>query len=335
MTTAEELPARLQAVLADTLTLDVSDVTVQNLRPLKRGFRRATWAFDAITPHGRGSLILTMELVQRNPLYPSPELQARAQIVARAGGVPVPRVVAADDSPEKLGGPFVITEMVRGETEHADIVRRLDSGGRHAGGRAQLLRQCASVLSRIHRIETTDPEKARQDRLKLFRPSLDAFDDVPATFEWAYRWLVAHQPSPSPAVVVHGDYRIGNLIVDGLRMTAVIDWEWMHVGEATEDLAWFCDRAWRFGAPASMAAGGLGSIESFLSAYEEASETKVDRVAFAWWRVMVSLLRGITSCSEAAGGLANRNPAMKTAIAGRRLCEIEWDLLNLIEEADS
>jgi hypothetical protein len=63
---------------------------------------------------------------------------------------------------------------------------------------------------------------------------------------------------------------MGNLIVDGSALAAVLDWELVHIGDIHEDLAWFCIRAWRFGAPASLAAGGLGSIPDFITAYEQA-----------------------------------------------------------------
>ena len=53
-------------------------------------------------------------------------------------------------------------------------------------------------------------------------------------------------------------------------LAAVLDWEAVHIGDIHEDLAWFCVRAWRFGAPAGVAAGGLGSVEEFVSAYEQA-----------------------------------------------------------------
>ena len=75
-------------------------------------------------------------------------------------------------------------------------------------------------------------------RLSNCRKQLDAPGISTATFEWAYRWLIAHQPPESPPVLVHGDYRMGNLLVDGCDLTAVLDWEWVHVGEASEDLAW-------------------------------------------------------------------------------------------------
>ena len=134
--------------------------------------------------------------------------------------------------------------------------------------RAALLRQCAQALAAIHRADANDPGLTHEDQLVEWRERLDAMGDTTATFEWGFRWLAARKPDPSPTVLVHGDFRMGNLIVDGSDLAAVLDWELVHVGHAYEDLAWFCIRAWRFGAPASLGAGGLGSIESFLLAYE-------------------------------------------------------------------
>jgi aminoglycoside phosphotransferase (APT) family kinase protein len=87
--------------------------------------------------------------------------------------------------------------------------------------------------------------------------------DTTATFEWAFRWLELNRPPPTDLVLVHGDFRMGNLIIDVGRgnaesasLAAVLDWELTHTGQAVEDLAWFCIRAWRFGAPSELGAGG-------------------------------------------------------------------------------
>ena len=106
------------------------------------------------------------------------------------------------------------------------------------------------------------------DQLAGWRDRLDEMGDTTATFEWALRWLAANRPPPSPHAA--GARRLPNGQPDRRRrgLAAVLDWELVHIGEVYEDLAWFCIRAWRFGAPASLAAGGLGSVEDFLAAYE-------------------------------------------------------------------
>ena len=334
MTIPEGLADRLPAVLAPPLRLDPADITIDNLRVLRLTMRRTTWAFDAVTPSYRRPLILYQGRTGQDGS--SFKLQATTQVHAAALGVPVPRFLAGNDTDDGLGFPFLINEMVKGESDYSRIVDQLDRADPQ-DGRARLLRQCGYALAAIHRIDASTPQEPRQHRLMGCRFRLDALDRPGATFEWVYRWLTTHEPPPAPPVLVHGDYSMANLLVDGTDLTGVIDWEWVRIGEANEDLAWFCARPWRFGEPASLGAGGLGSIESFLHAYQEASGTTVDQVGFHWWRVMGTLIRGITLRDQAEEWLRGvqlsreDSHATQLALTGRQVCEAEWDLLNLIE----
>jgi aminoglycoside phosphotransferase (APT) family kinase protein len=323
VTAAEQLHSRLPAVLRPALG---AEAAIDNLRVLTGGASRSTWAFDAITPDRRQSLIL--RIGPPDDVHAGMELEARVQAAAAAAGAPVPRILVADNSAAALGNPFLICDEVKGETIVRRIERRLDEAGR-----ARLLRQCAQALAAIHRADPQDPDLTFEDQLAHWRSRLDAMSDTTATFEWAFRWLAAHRPPPSPALLVHGDYRMGNLIVDGSDLAAVLDWELVHVGQACEDLAWFCIRAWRFGAPASRGAGGLGSIENFLCAYEETSGTSVDRVGFHWWLVLATLRWGVICRYQAQRHLSGQVRSVELAAIGRRVCETEWDLLNLLDGA--
>jgi aminoglycoside phosphotransferase (APT) family kinase protein len=322
-TAVERLRDSLPAVLHPAL----GRVTIDNLRALTGGASRSTWAFDAVAPAGRRSLIL--RIGPPDDLHAPMELEARVQRAAAAAGAPVPHILVADNSPAALGNPFLICDEIKGETIVRRIERRLDDPGRQ-----HLLRQCAQALAAIHRADAHDPELKAQDQLVQWRERLDAMGDTTATFEWAFRWLAAHRPAPSPVHLVHGDYRMGNLIVDGSALAAVLDWELVHIGEMYEDLAWFCIRAWRFGAPASRGAGGLGSIDSFLDAYEHAGEAAVDRLTFHWWLVLATLRWGIICRYQAQRHLSGQTRSVELATIGRRVCETEWDLLDLLDVAD-
>jgi aminoglycoside phosphotransferase (APT) family kinase protein len=331
----EALASKLASKLATVLTpaFDTS-VTIDNLRALTGGASRTTWAFDAVTDAQRRSLILRTG--PPDDVHAGMELEARTQAAAAAAGAPVPHILVADDSVAALGNPFLICDEIKGETIVRRIQRQLDAADGQAG-RAGLLRQCAQALAAIHRADPHIPGLTHEDQLVEWRERLDAMNDTTATFEWTFRWLEANRPQksqksqPSAAVLVHGDYRMGNLIVDGCDLAAVLDWELVHLGEAYEDLAWFCIRAWRFGAPASLGAGGLGSIESFLRAYEGASGTTVDRVAFHWWLVLATLRWGVICRYQAERHLSAEFRSVELAAIGRRMCETEWDLLNLLE----
>lgn len=330
MTADPGLLPKLTGVLASVLG---AGTAVENLRALTGGASRTTWAFDAVTGGERRALIL--RIGPPDDVHAGMELEARAQAAAAAAGAPVPHVLIADDSAAALGNPFLICDEIKGETIVRRIQRQLDAGGHGYEARIGLLHQCARALAAIHRADPDLPGLTQEDQLAQWRERLDAVGDTTATFEWAFRWLAARRPPSSARVLVHGDFRMGNLIVDGSDLAAVLDWELVHAGQAYEDLAWFCIRAWRFGAPASLGAGGLGSIESFLRAYEEAGGARVDRAAFHWWRVLATLRWGVICRYQAERHLSGQSRSVELATIGRRVCETEWDLLDLLEGPQS
>lgn len=320
----EELAPTLAAVLAPSL----GEVRVDNLRVLTGGASRATWAFDAAT--GSGSRPLILRIGPPDELHADMELEAAALTRAGAEGAPVPAVLVASNSGAALGNPFLICDFIGGETIVRRIQRAIDDASRDS-----LLMQCANALVAIHRADPNGIGLTAADPLEEWHAQLDEMGDTTATFEWAFRWLAANRPPASPKVLVHGDFRMGNLIVDTdarpARLAAVLDWELTHSGEVYEDLAWFCIRAWRFGAPRSLGAGGLGSIENLLRAYEAASGSTLDRAAMHWWLVLSTLRWGVICRYQAQRHLSGQTPSVELAAIGRRVCETEFDLLTLLE----
>ncbi len=321
--TADQLTDRLADVLAPVL----GPVTVEGLRALTGGASRVTWAFDAVTGTGqRRSLILRTGPTEE--LHASMELEAHAQRAAGQAGAPVPNVLVADDSAAALGNPYLICDLIEGETVVRRIERQLDGPGRE-----QLLRQCAQALAAIHRADPGGAVLTADDQLSACRAQLDALPDTTAVFEWALRRLAADRPPPVPTQLVHGDFRMGNLMVSGDGdLAAVLDWELVHLGDGLEDLAWFCLRAWRFGAPLERAAGGLGSVDAFLAAYEQASGgCAVDPDRFDWWLLLGTLRWGIICRYQAQRHLSGQTRSVELATIGRRVSETEWDVLRLLD----
>jgi aminoglycoside phosphotransferase (APT) family kinase protein len=311
----DELAAVLQPVLGD--------VTIENLHALTGGASRTTWAFDAISDQRRALILRTGP---PDDVHAGMELEAAVQQRAAAAGAPVPHIVAAENSPATLGNPYLICDAIAGETIVRKIHRGLDDASR-----ARLLQQCAQALAAIHRADPDGIGLTESDQLTEWRNRLDEMGDTTATFEWAFRWLDRHRPTPSKQVLVHGDFRMGNLIVDESGLAAVLDWELVHTGEAYEDLAWFCIRAWRFGAPEHLGAGGLGSVESFLSAYEATADVALDRDVFRWWLSVATLRWGVICRFQAERHLSGQTPSVELAAIGRRVAETEWDVLDLLE----
>jgi aminoglycoside phosphotransferase (APT) family kinase protein len=322
--TPEELAPALASVLAPSL----GDVRVDNLRVLTGGASRATWAFDAVTD--RVSRALILRIGPPDEIHAGMELEAAALTRAAAAGAPVPHVLVADDSEAALGNPYLVCDFIGGETIVRRIQRALDDTSR-----ASLVTQCASALAAIHRADPSGIGLTASEPLDDWHAQLEEMGDTTATFEWAFRWLAANRPPASPNMLVHGDFRMGNLIIDTdtdpARLAAVLDWELTHLGEVYEDLAWFCIRAWRFGAPKELGAGGLGSIDDFLAAYERASDTALDRTAMHWWLILSTLRWGVICRYQAERHLSGQTRSVELAAIGRRVSETEFDLLNLLE----
>ncbi|MGV0747774.1 phosphotransferase family protein [Mycolicibacter minnesotensis] len=312
--------------LADVLTPVLGPVAVEGLRALTGGASRITWAFDVVAgDRERRSLILRTGPLEE--LYASMELEAQAQRAAGQAGAPVPNVLVADNSPAALGNPYLICDLIDGETVVRRIERQLDDAGRD-----QLLRQCAQALGAIHRADPSGVALSAEDQLSACRAQLDAMPDTTAAFEWAFRRLAADRPPPVPTQLVHGDFRMGNLMVSGDGdLAAVLDWELVHLGDGCEDLAWFCLRAWRFGAPLERAAGGLGDIDAFLAAYAQASGHRVDPKRFDWWLLLGTLRWGIICRYQAQRHLSGQTRSVELATIGRRVSESEWDVLRLLD----
>jgi aminoglycoside phosphotransferase (APT) family kinase protein len=293
---------------------------VEGLERLSGGASRETWAFRA----GGRELILRRDPPRRLSEYGSMRLEAAAIRACTGAGLAVPEVVVVDDG-ERLGTPGLVMTRVPGET----VARRILREPALAPARRVLVGQLASFLAGLHGLgPDAVPGLPETDPLAYLGEMYDDVEDVSPTFDAAFRWLERHRPDRSPTTIVHGDFRLGNVIVgeDGLR--AVLDWELVHVGDPLEDLAWLCVKAWRFGA--RPAAAGVGTVEELLSAYEAASGRPVDRDGFHWWLVEKTLQWGTICMKQAAAHLTGAARSVELAAIGRRVAEQEWDLLELL-----
>ncbi len=315
------LGAQLSAVLAPALG---EGVEIAELTRLPGGASRETWSFVARRGPGESR---RMVLRRDPPGAPSSGVRLEAALLAGAAraGVPVPNVVAAGDEHAGLASSFVVMDFVEGET----IPRRILRDTELESARAGLAGQCGRTLAAVHRIPLAEvPGLPGGDPLESLRAVLDRLGQPHPAFELAFRWLGETRPPRSAPVVVHGDFRNGNLIVgpDGLR--AVLDWELAHAGDALEDLGWLCVKAWRFGAP--LPVGGFGTTEQLVDAYESASGRTVDPQALRWWEVLGTLRWGIICIVQAVTHTSGAVRSVELAAIGRRVCEVEWDLLQLL-----
>src|SRR5690606_2244787 len=119
-----------------------------------------------------------------------------------------------------------------------------------------------------------------------------SFDQPQPVFEFGLRWLRQNAPDPMPLVLVHGDFRNGNFVVNENGIAAVLDWELAHLGDPAEDLGWLCVRSWRFGKPENEV-GGFGSLDDLLRAYEQNGGVPLDPQRVRYWQAFGTLRWGI------------------------------------------
>jgi len=318
-----------------------TSVTIDNLKRMPGGASREMWSFDAGISDGRTETHRALVLRRDPGAHRIDTSRAHEFAVLRAAyedGVPVPEVLWLSDDPAVLGAAFFIMERIEGET----LARRLLRDDTYANARQAMPAQLASILAQIHRI---DPVRHKLDFLALLGENaamtevlrfqqtfgLLAMEPHPG-FELAFRYLLARVPQTPRTTLVHGDYRIGNVIFGPEGVRSILDWELAHLGDPMEDLGWICVRAWRFGADAKPM-GGLGSREQFFDEYEKASGLPVDPEAVRFWEVFGNLRWGIITIGQARTHLDGFVRSVELASLGRRTVETELELLNLIEAA--
>jgi aminoglycoside phosphotransferase (APT) family kinase protein len=303
--------AEMREALQSVLGADVSEPVL-----LAGGASKEAWAVDA----GGEQLLVrraAVGVIHKHTLSLADEFAVLE--AAYEAGVKAPRPVRYIADLD--GREAFVMERLEGETIGRRIVRMDPVPPR-------LPAQMAEELAKIHAIPRGRLPFLEEARLERMIEELDEVGEARPAIELGLWWLREHRPPPREPVVVHGDYRIGNLVVgpDGLR--AVLDWELAHLGDPLEDLGWLCVRAWRFGAEPRV--GGFGPVDDLVAAYEAASGTTVDREALAWWEVLGTLKWGIICAVQASTHLTGVVRSVELAAIGRRVCEVEHDLLLLL-----
>jgi aminoglycoside phosphotransferase (APT) family kinase protein len=318
-----------------------TDVRVENLRRMAGGASRELWSLDASWDGRRHELVLRRDPPGRVGDSSDRGLEAALLRAAGEAGVPVPHVHWSCDDPAVLGSAFFVMDRIEGET----IPRRLLRDDAYAGARAAMTGQLGAILARIHSLDPQRPELAGLQRLGAEQGGGSARDEVRRigdgvrllalephpVLDLAERWLLERAPEGARRGVVHGDYRIGNVIFGPEGVRSILDWELAHLGDPVEDLGWLCTRTWRFGG--AQAVGGIGSREALVEAYEKAGGEPVDPAALAWWEACANFKVALVWISQSRVYLDGRVASVELASLGRRTAEPEAELLRILEEA--
>ena len=295
-----------------------------NIQRLSAGATSRIWSFD-VPGHEPAGYILRVAAPGANRVAVTTE--AAAMEAARAVNVPVPVILHSSDSTELFGAPFMLMERVEGETIARHILRDEEYGP----ARKVFAEQTGRILGRLRGAAVAGvPGLAQEGQLERWEEIFRVLETPVPTFEWAFKYLQGNRPEPTdaPATLVHGDFRLGNMIIGPEGVRAILDWEIVHLGDPLEDLGWLCARPWRFRGPNPV--GGMGEYDELLGAYRDECGVDVDREQLRWWEVFGTLRWGIICLLQASRHLVGGDRSVELATIGRRVAETELDLLDAI-----
>ncbi|WP_439569162.1 phosphotransferase family protein [Sphingopyxis sp.] len=318
-----DLPSLLSAFMVRT----IGHGDLSGLARLSGGANMESWAFD----WAGGAYVLrrapSADYMAGRPYGHADE--AALVIAAHGAGVKAPEVVGVLADGDGMGTGYVMRRVIA-EVNPAKIL---------ADPPPSLLTDLGRELARIHAIpaETIPAAIPLMDTVaalaELKGRFLDYGGDRPV-IALAIKWCEDHLPPPAAPVLVHGDYRMGNIMVDCAKesggLAVVLDWELAHRGDAHEDLAFGCMTVWRFGR-IDQTAFGVGSLAEYFAAYEAAGGVQVDRDRFRFWLVYRTLWWALGCLQMGQAWRNGADPTVERVVIGRRTAEQELDLLLLLE----
>jgi aminoglycoside phosphotransferase (APT) family kinase protein len=236
----------------------------------------------------------------RPPLPPSAHDMLREARVLGAlqGRARVPRVLAVCHDAEVLGVPFYVMDEVRGHV----VTDELPASLRSADARRRAGVDLVDALAELHAVDIASaglsdfgrPAGYLERQVRRFTELWEhnATRELPLVEELAV-WLGGALPRSGEACVVHGDYRLGNVMLDPEqpRVLALLDWELATLGDPLADLGYLVATYTDARSPETVLdlspvtrADGFPSRAELIAHYSERSGR--DASALAWYEVL-------------------------------------------------
>jgi aminoglycoside phosphotransferase (APT) family kinase protein len=250
MNAAASLETRLAAFIGAQES-GAANVLITNVTPVSGGNARRATAFDASweiagKPHKRPCLMLAK--AEPGQLETDLETEFRVLRALHGSDVPAPPALWIDATGDSLGSPTLIMERITGTSNIKALL-----AAEPAATNRTIAGELATAAAKLHAVDWRDKNL---DTLKA--PGNVALEQV---FTWenlflknrmeplpamvaAFHWLKTHAPKAERIVLLHGDFRFGNFLYEGAKITALLDWEMAHLGDPMEDIAWAYRPLW-------------------------------------------------------------------------------------------
>lgn len=267
------------------------------------GRSRQNWLFDAVW-ESDGVPIREQLIARRDPLGGLLQTDRAAEFgVLRAledAPIPTPQARWLDGNGDELGRPSLVMVRMEGSCDYFAL-----NGPGPLGERVELARRLCSLLVDVHNVDwraiglgaqLPDPgPTAALAALDEWERVLER-DQVEPYPELAFgaAWLRSNAPSSSRTVLVHGDFKVGNVLLGAHgEIVGLLDWELAHLGDPHEDLGWVTQ-------PLRVKEHyitGSWERDELLAHYETVSGHTVDHEAVCWWNVLAAFKTAVMQAS--------------------------------------
>jgi aminoglycoside phosphotransferase (APT) family kinase protein len=295
-----DLATRLERFLDQQLP-ESAPIRVVGLEAQTEGFSQETFSFTAEMRGAGGAPVRREWVAKREPvagLLEPYDLEPEFRVLHELGGgaLPSPRTPWFERDPAVLERPFYVMERLAGEVPIPAPGPR-GEGPFDEAERAALAPQVMEALAALHAVDWAahglgflGAPEGRAATLEVERWAArierSSIAPDPVVVE-ALVWLRGAAPAGGDVVLLHGDYRLGNWLVARAgattRLTGILDWEMVHLGDPVEDLAWCCSHLWRAQTPR---AACLAPPAELISLYERASGRRVDPERLRFYEVL-------------------------------------------------
>ena len=297
----------------------------QELTRLTGGATMESWRFEV----GGAAFVLrrapSLAFMKDRPF--GHDSEAAIIRAAHKAGVTAPEVLVELEEADGIGSGFVMRALPGTPDPRAILA---------SAAPAQIVEQAASDLARIHSLKAAHlpadvPTLDYREGIANLRDQFEEAGGDRPIIALGLRWLMDNVPEPVEPVLNHGDFRLGNILVEDSKLTGVLDWELAHFGDYHEDLAFGCMPVWRFGAY-DRPALGLGSLEKYFAAYEAAGGKPVDPARFRFWTIYRTVWWALGCLRMAEFWRSAEDRMLERVVISRRTSEQELDLLLALDQ---
>ncbi|MDB5397145.1 MAG: hypothetical protein JWM91_4651 [Rhodospirillales bacterium] len=273
-------------------------VRIEGLRRTSAGYSRENWVFDA-SWQANGKIHSSPFIARRDPVGSVLETDRPTEFATLAAladcAVPVPKVRWLDADGARLGRPSIVMDRAEGICDYLVL-----NSDRSVERRLAIAHRLYDRLADIHMLDwralgldkvLPPPRDAAAAALDLWEGELRRVQLEPEPeMEMAIAWLRRNKPATSVTTLVHGDFKPGNVLMQGDEVTLILDWETAHLGDPLEDIGWVTNplRAGEHSIP------GIWESAHLIERWSRRTGFSTDPAAIRWWNVLANLKQAMT-----------------------------------------